>query len=143
VIVLDTHIWHWWTNQIAGKLTARQIALIEEADEIGVSAISCFEMAWLQRHGRIDLGMSFEEWLSEVESSDAVTLLPITPRIAATAVALPEHHKDPQDRLIIATALLHHAPLMSFDGHFPAYRELDGRLIDRKSRWLPRDHEYQ
>jgi hypothetical protein len=65
MIVLDTHIWHWWTNQIAGKLTAREIALIEEADEIGVSAISCFEMAWLQRHGRIDLGMPFEEWLLE------------------------------------------------------------------------------
>ena len=132
MIVLDTHIWHWWTNQIAGKLTAREIALIEEADEIGVSAISCFEMAWLQRHGRIDLGMPFEEWLTEVEASDTVVLLPITPRIAAGAVALPEHHKDPQDRLIIATALAHQALLMSFDGNFPDYRELDGRLIGQK-----------
>jgi hypothetical protein len=40
LIVLDTHIRHWWTNQIAGKLTSPQIALIEEADEIAVSAIS-------------------------------------------------------------------------------------------------------
>lgn len=129
MIVLDTHIWHWWTNQIAGKLTSAQIALIEEADEIAVSAISCFEMAWLHRHGRIDLGMSFEVWLAEVEASATVSFLPVTPRIAACAVALPEHHKDPQDRLIIATALIHQAYLMSFDGHFPDYRELKGRLI--------------
>jgi PIN domain nuclease of toxin-antitoxin system len=51
MIVLDTHIWHWWTNQIDGKLNVAQIALIEEAEWIGVSAISCFEMAWLHTHG--------------------------------------------------------------------------------------------
>lgn len=60
MIVLDTHIWHWWVNQIPGKLTSATKALIEESDEVGVSAISCFEMAWLVRHGRIDLGMPFE-----------------------------------------------------------------------------------
>lgn len=46
MIVLDTHIWHWWTNQIAGRLGDATVALIEEAEEVGVSAISCFEMAW-------------------------------------------------------------------------------------------------
>ena len=129
MIVLGTHIWHWWTNQIDGRFTSGQIALIEEADEIAVSAISCFEMAWLHTHGRIDLGMPFEDWLSEVEASATVVFLPVTPWIAARAVALPEHHKDPQDRLIIATALVHQAHLMSFDGHFPAYQELAGCLI--------------
>ncbi|WP_186343176.1 hypothetical protein [Allochromatium palmeri] len=74
MIVLDTHIWHWWTNQIAGKLTSAQIALIEEADEMAVSAISCFEMPWLHRHGRIDLGMSFEAWLAAVDRSQAQAL---------------------------------------------------------------------
>ncbi|MGH8603672.1 MAG: PIN domain-containing protein, partial [Gammaproteobacteria bacterium] len=38
--------------------------------------------------------------------------------------ALPEHHKDPQDRLIIATALEHNARLASFDTHFSLYQEL-------------------
>jgi PIN domain nuclease of toxin-antitoxin system len=133
MIVLDTHIWHWWTNQISEKLTSQQITIIEEANEIAVSAISCFEMAWLNRHGRIDLGMTFESWLAEVEASETVTFLPVTPKIAALAVALPEHHKDPQDRLIIATTLIHQAYLMSFDGNFPLYQELDGRLITRKS----------
>jgi PIN domain nuclease of toxin-antitoxin system len=55
--------------------------------------------------------------------------LPITPQIANTAAALPEHHRDPQDRLIIATALVHDADLMSADGQFPRYTELAGKLL--------------
>lgn len=41
MIVLDTHIWHWWVNQIAGRLSPAIIDLIEDSDEVGVSAISC------------------------------------------------------------------------------------------------------
>lgn len=128
MIVLDTHIWHWWVNQIPEKLSSKIIDLIEETDEVAISAISCFEMAWLVRHQRIDLGMSFEQWFNEIENSTAIQILPVTARIGIQAVALPEHHKDPQDRIIIATALVYNAHLLSFDAAFPAYRELDGRL---------------
>lgn len=133
MIVLDTHIWHWWTNQIKGKLSTATIAMIEEAEEVAVSAISCFEMAWLHTHGRIDLGMSVDAWLSEIEASETVIFLPVTPRIAARAVTLPEHHKDPQDRIIIATALAHQAQLLSVDENFTKYEELAGFLIGRGS----------
>lgn len=129
MILLDTHIWHWWVNQIPGRLSPATIDLIEDADEVGVSAISCFEMAWLVRHGRIELDLSFEEWLQTVEQAGIVRFLPVTHRIGAAAVALPEHHKDPQDRLIIATALQLNARLLSFDGQFSLYRELDGLLL--------------
>ena len=129
MIVLDTHIWHWWVNQIPGKLSASTVALIEEADAVGLSAISCFEMAWLVRHGRIDLDMAFDEWLRQVEAGRSVEFLPVTPWIGARAVALPEHHKDPQDRIIIATTLHYRASLISFDAQFSFYQELDGLLI--------------
>jgi len=131
MIVLDTHIWHWWTNQILGKLSAPIIELIEQADDVAVSAISCFEMSWLVRHGRIDLGCRFDQWLEEVEASQCVRFLPVTPRIASLAPTLPEHHKDPQDRLIIATAIIYDAQLLSFDTAFPDYQELNGRLFNR------------
>jgi len=129
MIVLDTHIWHWWVNQIPGKLSPEIIALIEEADEVSVSAISCFEMAWLVHHGRIDLNMPFEYWFSQIEHNTDIQILPVTAQIGIRAVTLPEHHKDPQDRIIIATALFYDARLLSFDSAFPAYRELDGRLL--------------
>jgi PIN domain nuclease of toxin-antitoxin system len=52
-------------------------------------------------------------------------------RIASLALTLPEHHKDLQDRLIIATAIIYYARLLSFDAAFPADQELNGRLINR------------
>lgn len=55
----------------------------------------------------------------------------MTAEIARRAVDLPEHHRDPQDRIIIATALQENAQLISFDTAFPIYVELDGRLIGR------------
>ncbi len=131
MIVLDTHIWHWWINQIPERLSSGIVDLIEQAEEVAVSAISVFEMAWLVRHGRIDLGCEFDQWLEEVMASECVRFLPVTSQIASLAVALPEHHKDPQDRLIIATAIINDAQLLSFDKVFPAYLELQGRLIGR------------
>lgn len=133
MILLDTHIWHWWTNQIPDRLPPNIIDLIELTDEVCVSAISCFEMAWLVRHGRIELGCHFKQWLEDVEASQSVRFLPVTVNIACKAVTLPEHHKDPQDRLIIATTLIHDAQLISFDTAFDAYKELEGRLIGRNS----------
>ena len=131
MILLDTHIWHWWVNQIPGKLSPALSDRIEQEDEVLVSAISCFEMAWLVKHGRIDLGMPYAEWFAEVEATSGIRFVPVTPTIASLAVSLTEHHKDPQDRLIIATAIAHQAELVSFDGSFPLYRELDGLLVGK------------
>ncbi len=49
--------------------------------------------------------------------------------IAQLAVELPEHHRDPQDRIIIATAIVNDAQLISADSRFPDYEELKGRLL--------------
>jgi len=132
MIVLGTHIWHWWVNQIPETLSPAILALIEETEEVSISAISCFEMAWLVRHGRIDLGTSFEQWFSEVETSTGIQILPVTAQIGIQAAALPEHHKDPQDRIIISTALIHNACLLSYDSAFSAYLEIGERLIEKK-----------
>lgn len=53
----------------------------------------------------------------------------VTCRIAEVSVGLPDHHKDPADRIIIATTLVHDARLASLDQTFPDYPELPGRLI--------------
>jgi PIN domain nuclease of toxin-antitoxin system len=129
MILLDTPIWHWWVNQIPCKSSSTIISSIEEAEQVGVSAISGFEMAWLVRHGRIDLGMTFDEWLYQIEKAMIIEFLPIIPAIAAKAIELPEHHRDPMARLIISTALYYHAELLSFDKAFAPYQEIGLRLI--------------
>jgi PIN domain nuclease of toxin-antitoxin system len=128
VIVLDTHIWLWWVNGDVAALGSTRQQEIDESDVVAVSAISCFEVAWLDRHQRIKLPDDRSDWFVKALEGSGIVLLPITPTIAGIAVNLPEHHRDPQDRLIIATAIAHDADLMSIDSQFPKYLELVDRL---------------
>lgn len=128
MIVLDTHIWLWWINLDQQRIKPEWKVAIDRAEVVAVSAISCFEIAWLAQHGRIELQM--DEWFEKALDGSGITLLPITPRIARIAVQLPEHHRDPQDRIIIATALTHNARLISVDEKFQLYKELAGYLIN-------------
>ncbi|MFZ2406868.1 MAG: type II toxin-antitoxin system VapC family toxin [Methylobacter sp.] len=102
---------------------------IQSSEEVGVSAISCFEVAWLERHNRIALPCPRQEWLEKALAGSGISLLPISPIVASIAVDLPEHHRDPQDRIIIATALAYEGTLISADGKFPLYAELTDRLL--------------
>ncbi len=129
MIVLDTHIWLWWVNRDTGNLAQCRIEQIENADIVAVSAISCFEVAWLEHHGRIALPAGKSDWFEKALDGSGIKLLPVTPEISCTAVELPEHHSDPQDRIIIATALVHNANLMSSDRKFSGYTELENRLL--------------
>lgn len=124
MIVMDTHIWLWWINQDSERLNSERRYLLCSEDVIGVSAISCFEVAWLQQHERIALSCPLREWFALALGGSGVDLLPISPEVAAQAVELPEHHRDPQDRMIIATALVRGAKLMSADSKFRLYDEL-------------------
>lgn len=129
MIVLDTHIWIWWINEDEKLLGQKRIDLIQLADIVSVSAISCFEVAWLDAHGRIELLCDRDVWFKKALDGSGVGLIPITPEIAISAVELPEHHSDPQDRIIIATALIHNAQLMSADQKFIHYKEIVDSLL--------------
>ena len=101
MLLLDTHIWLWWINATPGKLPTHLIERIEGNEAVAISAISCFEVEWLARHGRIELDISLDDWFSCALTESGIVCLPITEGIARLAASLPEHHKDPQDRLII------------------------------------------
>lgn len=128
MLILDTHALYWWVNRTPDKLSRQQLDAIETAESLAVSAMTCWEMAWLVKHGRIALKLPVADWLSQVEEC-GVGVIPVTRAIAERAVSLPEHHKDPADRIIIATAVEHQARLVSVDGRFPAYQELAGLLV--------------
>ena len=128
MIILDTHIWLWWFSENS-KLTNVQIDKIITSEQVGVSAISLFEVSWLSNRKRIELPCPTKEWFEKALTESNIDLVPITPEIANLAAELPEHHSDPQDRLIIATAVVHDAFLLSADGKFKLYSELDGKLI--------------
>lgn len=101
MLILDTHAIYWWVNRTPNKLEQQQIETIETAESLAVSAMTCWKMAWLVKHGRITLKLPVSEWLDQIEEN-SVAIIPVSRAIAERAVTLPEHHKDPVDRIIIA-----------------------------------------
>jgi len=129
MIVLDTHVWVRWVDSLTNPLPAALVEKIESADSLGISAISCWEVAWLQRRGRLALKLPLDAWLDQALRGSCLTCLPVDRRIAIRAACMPEHHRDPADRLIIATAVEHRAQLASLDQCFTQYTELSGNLL--------------
>lgn len=95
MIVMDTHIWLWWVNRNLDLLGTKKTHLLEQSDQLAISAISCFEIAWLDRHQRIALPQNKADWFNKALEGSNIVLLPITPDISGIAVELPEHHRDP------------------------------------------------
>lgn len=121
--VLDTQVWVWWVNDVTLlPPVLRGYLEVNEKHGFGVSAISCLEVARLESAGRLTLPVDIEEWIDRGLHYPAVTLLELTPRIAVASTRLPESfHKDPADRIIVATAIEYDAELATTDGKIQAY----------------------
>jgi PIN domain nuclease of toxin-antitoxin system len=118
MIVLDTHAWIWWTLDTGrlSKIQAESIAA-NETDVIGVSAISCWEIAKLVQNGRLVLPIPPLQWLQQALDYPGLRLLPLTPEIAVESTQLPgDFHRDPADQIIVATACLYNCPHVTSDG---------------------------
>ena len=75
--------------------------------------------------GRLALSMDVAEWLSYVGSIEAVNFVPVDNEIAVKSTELPgDFHKDPADRLIVATARKLAAPLVTADEKIRAYQHV-------------------
>ena len=127
MILLDTHIWVRWL--ISEDIGSELIKLIENSEEACVSSISCWEVVSLANRGRITLSVSAEQWIETALYEAQTTCLPVDRQIAVLAANLPDHHRDPADRIIIATAIINGVQLISFDKLFRKYDELKGLLI--------------
>jgi len=123
MIVLDTHIWVWWVHGDS-TLSASIRALLDSSDQTGiaVSAISCWEVAKLVERRRLTLPCSVFDCLQQALSYPGVRLIELSPHICVESTQLPgEFHRDPADQIIVATARVLDAPLVSVDGKILEY----------------------
>jgi len=123
VLLLDTHIL-LWALDTPGRLPAEVVNHIEiPENEVYFSAVSIWEIAIKTALRKIDFGYSPQQ-IAQAAREAGFTELLITSEQAAKVAALPFHHHDPFDRLLIAQALLMPARLLTTDSALEQYSEL-------------------
>ncbi len=123
MIIIDTHIWIWWvTNSPSLKKEHRSFLEKQEAGEIAINSISCWEVAKSVELGKLQLNISVEQWLKEAIDYYNVTVLPLDIPVVVESTRLPGNfHKDPADQLIVATARVLDIPLLTSDSKILKY----------------------
>jgi len=117
-LLLDTHVLVWW-HEKAERLSPparRALKRLSPENPALVSDFSLWEIANLVHHKRLKLSLDLRAWLEQATSGPLVEVVSITPEIAAEVAALGDSmHKDPADRVIVATARVLGATLVTED----------------------------
>jgi PIN domain nuclease of toxin-antitoxin system len=127
VIVLDTHVAVWMTND-KHLLSEPAAAAIREASRqatgLAIASSTLWEVAMMSTNGQFRLRRTLAEYLSYLESIFVV--LPINAAIAQLSVSFSENYpRNPMDRLIGATAIAHSATLVTKDERIRASGEVN------------------
>ena len=123
-LLLDTHAIVWLAE--GSPISEKARAAISEgliADSVFISAISYWEIIRLSARGRISIRIPSLTWFDAFLSRTGFSALPLTPACGVDAALLPDIHRDPADRFLIATARVHDLILVTCDVHIRQYAE--------------------
>jgi len=130
-LLLDTHI-ALWLDSGAERLRASTRALIDgcwrDGGSIFLSAVTAWEVALLVDTGRIDLDIPVEAWVGRFLQRPGIEAVPLGHQAASRAYRLHHlEHRDPADRLLIATAIELGCPLVTYDDRIARFGSKHGR----------------
>ena len=116
-VILDTCAL-LWLAQGGGELSEMALQCIEDAPVVYVSAISGFEIGIKVQKNKLELPARPADWFAVVLVRHDIEVQPLTLEVCIRSTELPTIHADPCDRMIIATAELHHLPVVTTDPIF-------------------------
>lgn len=120
-VLLDTQVFLWWVTNDA-RLSSRARDLISNGEnEVMLSAASGWEIAIKSRLGKIQLPADPERFVPEQLMSNSFSGLPVLLDHALRVCALPDHHRDPFDRMLVAQGQLEHLPIITADSQIGKY----------------------
>ncbi len=130
-LLLDTHIARWLDTG-DGRLRPATRALIDRCRQDGgtifLSAVTAWEIALLVDTGRIGLDIPVEAWIERFLGRPGIERAPLTHRTAARSYRLHHlEHRDPADRLLIATAIELGCPIVTYDERIARFGAKHGR----------------
>jgi len=120
-LLLDTHIFIWWADQPEKLSPAALSALEDEANELLLSVASVWEMQIKIQLGKLKLSLPLKDLIKNQQETNDLTVSPVALTHVLALDALPFHHKDPFDRLLIAQSIEEDLTLVTADSQFSAY----------------------
>jgi len=126
MILLDTHAWVRWLHpEVNRKLPDGLRVWLEAAEApLAVSVISALEVSQLVKKGVLELPLPMPDWFDAALTEAGIQCIPVTPKLLHASTVLPDIHKDPADRIIIATAREYGARLVTADEAIQKYPNL-------------------
>ena len=122
MIVLDTHALLWWALD-PDQLSETAVRTVAEMEREGgfASSISVWELGVKVQRGKLELGLGIDEFVRRVEQSSAIEFVPVDTTTWLSSLRLQWDHRDPADRVIVATALLKGVPILTKDTTLHAF----------------------
>ena len=119
--LLDTHAFLWWIGDDP-RLSERAREVLSDGDnDLVFSAASGWEIAIKARLGRLHVSGDLNTYLVRQLTENYTSVLPVHLSHALRVHALPDHHRDPFDRLLVAQAIVEEIPLLSADPRIARY----------------------
>ncbi|BAP54754.1 PilT protein-like protein [Thioploca ingrica] len=120
-LLLDTHTFLWMDLESNQLLSRAKSLLQERSNRLLVSVVSIWEIVIKLQLGKLKLQYSLTELIESQKQINHIDILPITLDHVLALPKLPNHHKDPFDRLLIAQAIVEQAALISNDALLAKY----------------------
>ena len=120
-LLLDTHIFIWWADQPEKLSPAALSALEDEANELLLSVASVWEMQIKIQLGKLKLSLPLKELVNNQQEINDLIVSPVELTHVLALDALPFHHKDPFDRLLIAQSIAEGLTIVTADSQFSSY----------------------
>ncbi len=124
-LLLDSHVALWWLGDDV-QLARQAHATISAADEVFISVVTPWELGIKRASGKITL----PDGLVPQLIAAGFEMLPVRPEHAVAAPALPAHHGDPFDRMLIAQAMSEQLVIVTADRQFKSY---DVELVEARA----------
>jgi PIN domain nuclease of toxin-antitoxin system len=120
-LLLDTHVWLWTLVSPERFRDPIRELLVDRQNELLFSAASAWEIAIKFRLGKLPLPEPPARFVPPRLARDGITTLPVEPHHALHVADLPDHHRDPFDRLLVSQAMLEDVILVTADQQLTAY----------------------
>jgi len=119
--ILDTHVFLWWNTDDPRLSSSIREIIADGRNDLYLSAASAWEIAIKAARGRLTLPAPPQEYVTDRLVLHSIQPLPITLRHALHVYALPPHHSDPFDRLLVAQGQIEELPILTADRLFAQY----------------------